>query len=83
VDDKSAHLIVPSDAIQNIDGMNVVFIQDDKESFTPTKVAMKLASHKQAFIEGDIKEGDRVVSEGAFMLKSKVLEDEIAGGCSH
>jgi cobalt-zinc-cadmium efflux system membrane fusion protein len=83
VDDKKAHLIVPSDSVQNIDGMNVVFIQDDKESFTPTKVIMKLASHKQAFIEGDIKEGDRVVSEGAFMLKSKVLEDEIAGGCSH
>jgi multidrug efflux pump subunit AcrA (membrane-fusion protein) len=83
IEDKAVHLTVPSDAVQNVDGINVVFIQEDKETFTPVKVDMQLASRHQALIQGDLKEGDQVVSEGSFMLKSKILEEEIAGGCSH
>ena len=83
VEDKAMHLAVPVDAIQNLDGLKVVFVQDEPESFTAVKVDMKLASHKQAFIDGDLKEGDQVVTDGSFMLKSKILEDQIAGGCSH
>ncbi len=83
IEDQVAHLTVPADAVQNVDGINVVFIQEDQETFTPIKVDMQLASRHQALIQGDLKEGDHVVSEGSFMLKSKILEDEIAGGCSH
>lgn len=83
VQGKEAHLMVPSDAIQNLDGMDVVFVQDDEEYFTPTQVQVAYASHKQSFVEGELKEGDLVVSEGAFILKSKIMESEIVGGCAH
>lgn len=82
VQDDRAHLTVPADAVQNLDGTDVVFVQDEKESFTPTAVKVNFSGRKQATVEGDIKDGDLVVAGGAFILKSKILEGEISGGCA-
>lgn len=83
LEDRGAHLSVPSDAVQNLAGKMMVFLQDEPESFTATEVSVKLASRKHTYIEGDIKAGDRVVSDGAYIIKSKMMESEITGGCAH
>lgn len=82
VEDQQAHLTVPSDAVQNLDGIDVVFVQDEKESFIPTKVTVKYASRNQKSIIGEMNEGDLVVVDGAYILKSKIMESEITGGCT-
>lgn len=82
VEDQQAHLTVPLDAVQNLDGIDVVFVQDEKESFVPTVVAVKYTSRKQKTIVGEMHEGDLVVVDGAYILKSKIMENEIAGGCT-
>lgn len=83
VQDKQAHLSVPIDAVQSIEGEDVVFVQDDPESFMPVKVDMQLASNKRAFISGDLSQDALVVTEGSYMIKSKILENEISGGHCH
>ncbi len=82
LEDGQAHLSVPSDAVQNLAGKMMVFLQDEPESFTATEVIVKLASRKQTVIEGDIKAGDTIVSDGAYIMKSKMMESEITGGCT-
>ncbi len=83
LEDDQVHLMVPSDAIQNIAGKSMVFIKDDHESFTATEVQVKFASNKQSWVEGEINAGDTVVVDGAYIIKSKILESEITGGCAH
>jgi cobalt-zinc-cadmium efflux system membrane fusion protein len=79
---KPGHFSVPSDAVQDLAGIKVVFIKDEATSFIPTEVKVHFSSRKQTSVEGDIKVGDLVVAEGAFILKSKIMEGEIAGGCA-
>lgn len=73
---------VPSDAVQDLDGTDVVFVKDEEESFIPTEVKVKYAGRRQSSVEGEINIGDWVVADGAFILKSKIMENEIAGGCA-
>ncbi len=82
VDDKQAHLTVPSEAVQNVAGMMMVFLQDEPESFTATQVHVKSASRNQTLVSGELNEGDLIVSAGAYIIKSKILESEITGGCT-
>ena len=82
LEDNQAHLSVPTEAVQNIAGMMMVFLQDEPESFTATKVKVRSANRNQTLVEGDINEGDLVVADGAYIIKSKILESEITGGCT-
>lgn len=82
LENQHAHFSVPSEAIQNLDGINVVFVKDEEASFIPTEVKIRFASRKQTSVEGEINEGDLVVADGSYILKSKILEHEIAGGCT-
>lgn len=77
------HVAVPLDSVQNLDGIDVVFVQDEKESFIPTRVHVAYKDKKQAIISGDVNENNFVVTDGAYNLKSKILESEIVGGCAH
>ncbi len=81
LEDGQAHLTVPSESVQNLDGTNVVFVQDEKESFIPTEVKVTFAGHNQTLVMGEMNEGDMVVVDGAYILKSKIMESEIVGGC--
>ncbi len=65
-------LMVPSRAIQDIDGVSTVFVRVDDERFMPrpVRVGASLGDHTE-IVEG-LKPGDAVVTEGALMLKSKL-----------
>ena len=77
------HVSVPSFSVQNLDGIDVVFVQDEPESFIPTEVEVAYIDQDKTIVKGDIYAGDLVVVEGAYNLKSKILESEIVGGCAH
>lgn len=83
LDDNAGYLAVSADALQSIEGIEVVFRQEDEASFTPVRVESRPAAGGQMLIKGDVKPGDRIVTQGSFILKSKILEDEIAGGHCH
>lgn len=66
-------LIVPTIAIQTIDGHSVVYTLHGNEEFHPHEVRVLLATEDEAVIAGDLKPGDRVVSSGSFSLKGTAL----------
>lgn len=66
-------LIVPSQAVQTINGRSVVFVRRDATHYRPVEVDVALDNGEQAVIHAGLKEGDPVVGQGSFVLRS-VLE---------
>ncbi len=79
----SSYLTLPSDAVQTVEGKDVVFVQTDKETFEKHVVDIKAKTSKEAAISGELKKGDQVVVSGAFILKSKLLESEMEHAHDH
>lgn len=73
-------VFVPEDALQNINGLQVVFVTSDGQSFQARTV--KLGNHSQARVEvlSGLQPGDRIVVNGAFMVKSEMLKATMGGG---
>jgi len=72
-------LTVPSDAVQQINGQDVVFVRTAPDRFTvrPVRVGTT-ADGRTPVIEG-LKTGDQVVVHGSFTLKSHLLRSTMEG----
>ena len=65
-------LVIPSRAVQDIDGVPTVFVRMGEEKFEtrPVRVGAAIGDSVEVF-EG-LKPGERVVTDGALMLKSRL-----------
>ena len=81
--DETSYIKVPTVAVQNIEGKDIVFVQTGQEIFEMRAVAVNLRASGQAALTGNLNKGDRVVVEGAFILKSKLLESEMEHSHDH
>jgi len=72
-------LVVPSDAVQQVDGQDVVFIQTSADHFVVRPVKVTRRAGTGAVIEQGLKAGERVVTEGAFVVKSELLRSAMRG----
>ena len=74
---KRQALVVPEQAIQEIDGVPVVFVQDSENEFRARTVeAGQHAGGGVEIVEG-LKSGEAVVVKGGFTLKSQMLKTMI------
>lgn len=81
---KGEYLSVPAHAVQTMGNEKVVFLKMGDQNFEMKKIKVKAESKEEVLIddasieESDrIKEGDDVVIEGAFLLKSELLKGEL------
>ncbi len=81
--DKENYLIVPSEALQNVEGKDVVFVKSAVEVFEMRAVKVKSTTKDQAAIRAGIKAGEMVVTKGSFILKSQLLASEMEHAHSH
>lgn len=81
--DKENYLIVPSDALQHVEGKDIVFVKTAPETFEAREIKIKSTDKDQAAISEGIKEGETVVAKGSFMLKSQLLASEMEHAHSH
>ena len=65
----SSAVVVPAEAVQNIEGENVIFVPDG-DGFKPIDVALGKSIKGKTEILAGIKAGERYVSKGAFELKA-------------
>jgi cobalt-zinc-cadmium efflux system membrane fusion protein len=72
-------VVVPQDAIQEVEGKMVVFVPGDKAGeFRPQPVEVgDPVEGSRVTIKGGIKPGTRVVTRGAFALRSELAKGEI------
>jgi cobalt-zinc-cadmium efflux system membrane fusion protein len=71
-------LTVPSRAIQQIDGEPTLFVRTGDESFERRAVRLGAATEEWTEVTSGVESGDRVVTTGAVMLKSRLQASEFA-----
>ncbi len=69
-------LVLPSESVQTLEGKTVVF-KKTQEGFEAVEVTIKSRTKESVVITEGIEEGDDIVTEGSFILKSKMLEGEM------
>jgi cobalt-zinc-cadmium efflux system membrane fusion protein len=74
---KRVALAVPTDAVQSVEGKPVVFIRMTPDHFSVRPVEVGNTSDGRTEIVRGLKEGEPVVSKGAFAVKSVLLGKEL------
>lgn len=72
-------MVVPQDAIQEVDGMPVIFVEERPGSYLVRSVEVGKRSGAAIEVRAGVTEGQRVVTQGSFYLKSILLKEQIAG----
>ncbi len=73
-------VFVPEVALQNINGMTVLFVTGDGVTFQARTVDVGTRSMGKAEIVEGVRPGDRIVVNGAFMVKSEMLKGTMGEG---
>jgi cobalt-zinc-cadmium efflux system membrane fusion protein len=73
-------VFVPEEALQNINGMPVVFVTLDGVTFQARTANVGTRSKGKAEIVEGLRPGDRIVITGAFMVKSEMLKGTMGDG---
>ena len=77
----SAAVVVPDAAVQRAGAANLVFVQQQVDTFVARRVRVLARQGEMVRIVGGISAGDRVVTTGSFLLKTETLKDSIGAGC--
>jgi cobalt-zinc-cadmium efflux system membrane fusion protein len=72
-------ITVPTDAVQSMDGKNMVFAATDKAyAFTSREVIIGAKAKGFIEIKSGLQPGEKIVSKGAFVVKAQAMKDELA-----
>jgi membrane fusion protein, heavy metal efflux system len=72
-------LLVPSDAIQQINDSDVVFVRRSEDRFELQPVRLGDTFNGRVVLLEGVKPGEAVVTHGSFLLKSQLLKSSIEG----
>lgn len=75
-------LVIPDKAIQSVRGQRVVFVEDG-EAFRARTVQMGRTDGEWTEILSGLTQGERVVVDNSFILKSELLKSEAGHGHAH
>jgi multidrug efflux pump subunit AcrA (membrane-fusion protein) len=73
-------LFVPEDALQDVNGNQVVFTTADGETFKAQIVKLGTRTKGKAEVIEGLKPGDHLVVNGAFMVKGELLKGTVGDG---
>ena len=76
-------VVVPKAAVQRKDGVDVVFLPEEEGGvYRPQRVVAKPTDRGDVLeIAWGLKPGQRVVTKGAFLLKTEIMKGAIGAGC--
>ena len=74
-------VVIPADALQRLDDTSVVFVRTGDATFEPRAIEPGIRSGDLIQVRKGVKEGEPVVSTGAFLLKTELKRDAIGAGC--
>jgi len=83
IDPEHKAVVVPKIAVQRKDGADLVFLPEDKPGrYRPQRIVSKPTDHGDVIeVTWGLKAGQRVVTKGAFLLKTEIMKGAIGAGC--
>ncbi|NCB46417.1 efflux RND transporter periplasmic adaptor subunit, partial [bacterium] len=76
------YLLLPASAVFKDDSKNYVFVEHE-DMFLMREVSVDYNYSEYALVKSGIKEGDKYVVEGSFLLQSDVFRGKMGAGCAH
>lgn len=76
-------LVVPEDALQDLDGKKVVFVAENATEFAARPVQIGRSASGLVEIVSGLKEGENYAIKGSFILKSEVKKGEMTDEHGH
>ncbi len=73
---------LPTAAILEDAGETFVFVKGPEDYYFKRSVVVGKANGPRTPVESGLKDGERVVVEGAFLLKSDILREKMGAGCA-
>ena len=73
--------VVPKSAVQWEGCCNVVFLRQNDQLFLPRKVKLGADLGDYYAVESGVSEGDVVVTDGSFLLRTEIRKESIGAGC--
>jgi cobalt-zinc-cadmium efflux system membrane fusion protein len=70
---------IPATAVQRITGGPVAFVEESPGSYVVRHLTLGRETDRMVEVAAGVAEGERVVTDGSFTLKSEVLKDQLAG----
>jgi multidrug efflux pump subunit AcrA (membrane-fusion protein) len=68
-------ILVPNEAVQEMNGDQVVFVRTQQTQFRPREVTTSQAADTHTEVLEGLRPGEEVVVKGAFLLKSELLKE--------
>lgn len=81
--DAAPSLSVPTEALVQLEGENVVFRQSPDGEIVPVAVRAGAVVGDRTVIEDGVAVGDTIVVEGAYVLKAQLLKGKLGEGHAH
>jgi cobalt-zinc-cadmium efflux system membrane fusion protein len=81
VRDRKRSLVVPEASVQWEGCCNVVFVKTSETVYEPRKVHLGIATGTVYEVLSGVEEGEEVVTQGSFLLKTEILKGSIGAGC--
>jgi cobalt-zinc-cadmium efflux system membrane fusion protein len=75
-------LFIPRDAVQQVEGQDLVFVPTGAGVYEPRAVEVRPAGATRVAVLKGLDRGAHVVVAGAFLLKTEILKDSIGAGCA-
>lgn len=79
--DAKPSMLVPRESVQWDGCCNLVFVRQTDSAFQPFKVRLGADLGERVVVLEGLREGDEVVTSGAFLLRTQLLKDSIGAGC--
>jgi membrane fusion protein, heavy metal efflux system len=77
VGEKKAALLVPQDAVQQVNGQDAVFVRVSADHFVMRPIQAGDSAQGMVRILSGVQPGDQVVTQGSFLVKSQLLRSSI------
>jgi len=71
-------IFIPQEAVQQVDGKSVVFVQKTDDRFEPRPIQTGSAMDMRVEVTQGLKPGEQIVAAGSFTLKSHLMKGSLA-----
>jgi cobalt-zinc-cadmium efflux system membrane fusion protein len=76
-------VVVPKEAIQTLGDVHLVFLPMEPGVYRPQRIVLGESNDAgRAEVDWGLSPGDRVVTRGAFLLKTEIQKDQLGAACS-
>jgi cobalt-zinc-cadmium efflux system membrane fusion protein len=74
-------VVVPRLAVQHANGVSLAFVRLAEDLYETRRVEVRPGSGEMVELADGVRPGERVVTEGSFLLKTETLKGSIGAGC--